>query len=32
MNKGNEIKRFKSLEENNIKKNDVLMLYIDDKK
>ena len=32
MKNAKKIKRFKSLEENNIKKNDVLMLYIDDKK
>ena len=27
---GDKIKRFKSLDENNIKKNDVIMLYIYD--
>ena len=30
MKNAKKIKRFKSLEENNIKKNDVLMLYIYD--
>ena len=30
MNKGNKIKRFQNLDENNIKKNDILVLYIYD--
>ena len=31
MNKGNKINRYRSLDENNIKENDILMLYINDK-
>ena len=31
MNKGNKINRYRSLDENNIKENDILILYINDK-